>query len=964
MPMKKQAFHLLLLQLFVVFFANAQEPFYTVIDKSKGLPSNSVYCIAQDKKGFIWVTHNEGISSFDGLNFTNYSSLQQSSKAGSYINEDKYGRIWYSNFDGYIFYIEADSLKALPMREPFGYTRYGITEDYLYVVLRNGIDVYSLKDLRKLKTIPLNAYYFSGCLSKGKRFYIQLSKLYIIEGLNIIGQHELLKPKNKKGLYIPMAATDNGILFGDRANGDLAIYEKTEQDLKRFDLPYKYFFQNYSYAGGYFWACSPTGVYGIGRDGKLLSNFGKPFFKSFNISSVFEDREGNFWFSSLSDGLLFVSDIKTSYYEMPNEKPIKLDTYGNGFYVGTRKGSIFEFANRNVPKKILPGRDHEILNLKYDPSLKQLFYTDFEFNILDKNLSRVHYRTTSVKEVAKVDNKYYAYASSGNLCLVLVNSRAGSSIWDSIFIANQDTLVAKESNLLGYAVRGKSVATMPDTHLVYFATNLGLYELSPYMLTKVKDDGQEFFASRILAYHYNLFCLNGNGQVFVMSKQKVFSKLNLPFNVKDIKIYQDKLFLIGENFLYVLSLALQKSKPMQLAYLAKGQEINDVLFHNDEIIMAINSGIVVAKPKSNLQVKRKAPFYITSWQLGGKERPLKDIENVLPKDNRVVVNYALLNYNSANDIDLYYKINEGDWILTYPGNRKLELPSLSPGYYEIQFKQGDFEPETQKLRFSINAPFYQQFWFYILVIAVTLVLLVIFYQLRVFRIKESNRLQMEKVELEKSLGQSMLTAIKSQMNPHFFYNALNTIQSYILTNDKQMASAYLNKFSRLTRMILEMSGKEMVSLDDEIKALRFYLELEQARFADDDFQYEFIIDEQLETELIQIPSMMIQPYVENAIKHGLLHKFGAKRVSVEFMRNDELLFVIVDDNGVGRRESSRINSYKKEKWNSFSTSANEKRIQILNSGREKLIGIEYVDKIDTMGQATGTRVRITIPLDA
>jgi hypothetical protein len=960
----KQAYFLLLIQLLFTIMVYAQEPFYTVIDKSKGLPSNSVYCIAQDKKGFIWVTHNEGISSFDGLNFTNYSSINQSSRAGSYINEDKYGRIWYSNFDGYIFYIEADSLKALPMREPFGYTRYGITEDYLYVVLRNGIDVYALKDLRKLKTIPLDAHYFSGCISRGKRFYIQLSKLYIIEGLSIIGQHELLKSKNNNGVYVPMATTEDGILFGDRANNERVIFEKTDKELKKYDLPYKYFFQNYSYAGGYFWACSPTGVYGVGKDGELLSNFGKPFFKSFNISSVFEDREGNFWFSSLSDGLLFVSDIKTSYYEIPNEKPIKLDAYGKGFYVGTRKGSIFEFDHRTLPKKILQGRDHEILNLKYDIKLEQLFYTDFEFNVLDKNLTRIHYRGTSVKEVAKVDDKYYAYASSGNLCMVMVNNRAGSSIWDSIFKANLDTLATNESTHLSYAVRGKSVTTLPDTQLVYFATNLGLYELSPYTLTKIKDNGNDFFASRIIGYKQTLYCLNGNGQVFVMSKQKVFSKLNLPFNVKDIKIYQDKLFLIGENFLYELSLAQQKSKHIQLAYLAKGQEINDVLFHQDEIIMAINSGIVVAKPKSHLQIKRKAPFYITSWQLGGIERPLKDIENVLPKDNRVVVNYALLNYNSANDIDLYYKINDGDWILTYPGNRKLELPSLSPGYYEIQFKQGDFEPEAQRLRFSISAPFYQQFWFYIILIAVTLLLLIIFYQLRVFRIKESNRLQMEKVELEKSLGQSMLTAIKSQMNPHFFYNALNTIQSYILTNDKQLASAYLNKFSRLTRMILEMSGKEMVSLDDEIKALRFYLELEQARFANDDFQYEFIIDEQLETELIGIPSMMIQPYVENAIKHGLLHKFGAKRVSVEFLRNEELLFVIVDDNGVGRRESSRINSYKKEKWNSFSTSANEKRIQILNTGREKLIGIEYVDKIDTMGQATGTRVRITIPLDA
>jgi LytS/YehU family sensor histidine kinase len=109
--------------------------------------------------------------------------------------------------------------------------------------------------------------------------------------------------------------------------------------------------------------------------------------------------------------------------------------------------------------------------------------------------------------------------------------------------------------------------------------------------------------------------------------------------------------------------------------------------------------------------------------------------------------------------------------------------------------------------------------------------------------------------------------------------------------------------------------------------------------------------------------MMIQPYVENAIKHGLLHKVGSKRVLINFSRTEDAMFVIVEDNGVGRRESSRINSYKKEKWSSFSTSANEKRLQILNTYRVNLIGIEFVDKIDENGMAIGTRVRIRIPYE-
>ncbi len=963
--MKLRVKFLLFVQLIFACGLIAQEPYYTVIDKSKGLPSNSVYGIIQDKKGFIWVSHNEGISRFDGFNFTTYHSLKQSSKAGSYINEDKYGRIWYSNFDGYLFYVAEDSLYPLNMREPFGYTRYGISEDYLYVVLMDGVDIYALKDLRKIKTIHLKGKNFSGCISKNNRFYLQVDKLFVFEGLNIVETHELLKSKDGNQVYIPMASTKNGILFAERTNKEYLFYDVNFiNQPKSIRFSQAQFFQNFCYAGSQYWACTPTGVYGIKGNGELLSNYGKPFFNSFNISSVFEDREGNLWFTSLSDGLLLVPDLKTNFFEMLSDKPIKIEPYKNGILVGTRKGNIYHFNDKTAPKRIIQGREHEILNLKYDASLDHIFYTDQEFIVKDKNFNNYHKRTTSVKEVVKVDDKYYAYASSGNLSLLIANKLAGKSIWDSIFNAYQDSIEPQEASLIPYAVRGKSVAVLEKNASIFFATNLGLFELTPHQLSKVKNNGEDFFASRIIGYKDQLYCLNGNGQLFLLNANRVFTRIKLPFSIKDIKINHDVLFLIGENFLYSLPLGQKKSKPFQLAFLAKGQEINDIMYNADEIIIAINSGLIISKPRNTLLSSIKAPFYITSWQLGGIERPLKDIENVLPKDNRLVVNYALLNYNLANDIDLYYKINKGDWILTSPGNRKLELPSLSPGSYEIQFKQGDFEVELQKLKFTINAPFYQKFWFYGLMVVLTLLILVSFYQLRVARIKESNRLQMEKVELEKSLGQSMLTAIKSQMNPHFFYNALNTIQSYILTNDKQLASAYLNKFSRLTRMILEMSGKELVSLDDEIKALILYLELEKARFSEGDFEYEFNVDEQLETELIQIPSMMIQPYVENAIKHGLLHKMEAKKLMIDLMRTDEALYVVVDDNGVGRRESSRINSYKKEKWNSFSTSANEKRLQILNTGRGKLIGIEFVDKIDAAGLAIGTRVRITIPFDA
>jgi LytS/YehU family sensor histidine kinase len=138
-----------------------------------------------------------------------------------------------------------------------------------------------------------------------------------------------------------------------------------------------------------------------------------------------------------------------------------------------------------------------------------------------------------------------------------------------------------------------------------------------------------------------------------------------------------------------------------------------------------------------------------------------------------------------------------------------------------------------------------------------------------------SKLMEEKFELEKELNRSVLTSIKSQLNPHFFYNALNTIQSFVYMDDRKNASNYLGRFSKLTRTILEMSEKETISLKEEIEALTLYLELEKMRF-EDSFSFEMNY-QGVDAELENIPPMLIQPYVENAVKHGLLHKKGNKR---------------------------------------------------------------------------------------
>jgi LytS/YehU family sensor histidine kinase len=200
------------------------------------------------------------------------------------------------------------------------------------------------------------------------------------------------------------------------------------------------------------------------------------------------------------------------------------------------------------------------------------------------------------------------------------------------------------------------------------------------------------------------------------------------------------------------------------------------------------------------------------------------------------------------------------------------------------------------------------------------------------------------------------------MNPHFFYNALNTIQSYILSNDKKQAVNYLSKFSLLTRTILEMSEKEYISVADEIKTINLYLEIEKARF-NDDFEYDILCEKYSDLEHQKIPSMLLQPYIENAIKHGLLHKVGIKKLIVSFVKNKKTLKIKIDDNGIGRQKSGELNSIKNRKHNSFATEAMQNRIDLLNKNKSKKITINYIDKLNQSQQSLGTTVVIEIPIN-
>lgn len=233
------------------------------------------------------------------------------------------------------------------------------------------------------------------------------------------------------------------------------------------------------------------------------------------------------------------------------------------------------------------------------------------------------------------------------------------------------------------------------------------------------------------------------------------------------------------------------------------------------------------------------------------------------------------------------------------------------------------------------------------------ILILIIALLYINRMRVQKRAEM--LQVENDLRESRMKAIRSQLNPHFIFNALNSIQYLFYSGDKKTASQFMGDFATLMRNVLDMSSKADVTIAEEKKMLSHYLDLEKMRM-ENAFDYAFEIDETLDTENVKLPTMLLQPYVENAVKHAFqgMKEGGKLAISIAKQGND--LLVKIEDNGVGLNTSEKDSSHK-----SFSTDANAERVRMINEGRKNAVGVKMEDLSD-IGKGNGTRVTVVIPL--
>lgn len=331
--------------------------------------------------------------------------------------------------------------------------------------------------------------------------------------------------------------------------------------------------------------------------------------------------------------------------------------------------------------------------------------------------------------------------------------------------------------------------------------------------------------------------------------------------------------------------------------------------------------------------------------------------------NNISFTYAYLNFTSPEAIVYFYKLEGYDknWISN--GNQHIiRFSNLPPGKYTFNVKakkaNGEFDGAIAKWAFTIHPPFWKTKWFISIIILLIIALILLFIKQR---IKVIRRQEQIKRDYEKKIAETEMQALRAQMNPHFMFNSLNSINNFILKNDTENASDYLAKFSRLMRLILDNSRSEWVTLQSEMKALELYIELEAVRF-DNAFDYTINISPGINMQKALVPPMIIQPYIENAIWHGLMHKKeqGA-RLELNVTKENNQLLIEIKDNGIGRKEAAALKSKSATRQKSHGMKITQQRMDMVNRlYNTNAAATTVTDLRDIDGNATGTKILLTL----
>ena len=984
--------HLFLhLFLFLTLTSVAQSTFFRNYSVEDGLPFINVSTIFQDSKGNLWSGGYGGLSKFDGISFTNFTT-----KDGllnhfvTSISEDNEGNLWigtisginkfdrksftgYTTKNGLINNTVTSSIKDSKGNIWFG-TEKGISkltegtfinfskqdglvgnfvkcifqdrEGKIWIGTTEGISIFNGKTFTPITTANglLSNSVTSITQDKENNFWIGTSNgICKISNNNTFTSYTDEQGMIDNNVSSILCDYKNTLWIGSGKglmkfkDGKFTKYSiKRDQNSNLVSYLYEDFERNLwigTYSGLFKYRGNPFTSYGI-HDG-LTSNF---------IFGITRDSKNNLWVGSQDGGLFLYED---GYFtQLNNENGLDANMvnmiyeYSPGvLWLATDKGL-------NIYDARLPDGQGKKFTKKNDTSAvwKEIIYSIYKD-------SKNNIWLGSNGKIFKYDGEkfiYYSLVGLSDKCDVwtFVEDKNGT-IWSGSYLGG---LFKLDGNT--FVECSKKIGLKNDTYLtslidqegnLYFGALDGLWMLNPNQLDKrpVNFSEKDGMSSDLV---YSL--------TFGLSQNEIWVGTNQGINKLDIGEYKKS------GIKNIIQFGKQEG--------FSGVECNSngtFVDKDGAIWFGTVYGVVKYDPNEYIPNPFESRISISKYRLFYKDTVFNNNMHLHYDDNSITFNFSGICLTNPSKVK-YSHILEGFEKNWSPASKErfTTYSNLPPGTYTFKVISSNNEGIWNKIpatfTFTIDRPFWKTWAFIIFTSSFFILALILSIRLRIQRIKNREK---RKTELNKKIANIESQALRAQMNPHFIFNTLSSIQHYISNNDTDAALKYLSKFAKLMRKIMDNSKQQMISVAEELNALELYLELETMRF-DKKFIHTITIDKEIDQAYDRIPSMLIQPYVENAIIHGLLPLQGNGKISITMEKQNDTILCTIEDNGIGREKSMEFKKNRVQQHKSMGMSITKERLDILNSSLNSNINAEIIDIFEN-GKASGTKVRLIIPLD-
>ena len=912
-----------------------QQPAYTYYTLHEGLPSNDIYNCVEDKKGFLWLATENGLSKFDGKNFKNYSTAQ-GLPDNDILNvlTDSAGTVWVLPFqrtpayyddktDRFINSHTDKELKKILFSNvntanalQGGGIAFCNSKGEVYIYKNKKTTEYKFSHNLKYSTTRVIA------LPGEKYLFVSGDSLRVIEN-DQIKSRQLLNRNIAKSAYV-----NNNLYLADSItlvkikilpNGSMG-------EKKIIILPFVISTMNFT--GKQLAVSSANGNIYLADTATLA--FSQQAF-SFNSMAryVNEDKAGNTWICTKENGIVRYQQKGILSIDNPvfQRNFNSISFFGNDIAAGTNDGQVYIYKGAYEHKRIfLKGeKDYTSWIRKItQASDRILIGSEGGLYAIDKNYKLNNYKKNCAnKDFILINDSIIFTGNSGQVARLNLKT-----------LKNTDSIRIRTTAL---------EASTPKN--VYIGSNTGLYKWENLKLLKNFGSIYPILSTRVSSLAYNkqdeiLWTGLATDSLVALFNDKPIAVIPLGVKLPGNNcraLYSTKKGIVWVGTNLVLARIEYSRKGEKLNYKISvftttdgiaGKQINDIIERDDTVYVATTSGISILPATLRFNVI-DVPVYVTEVKLNNTDTVLQNEYELDYKQKNISISFSSADLGSTTERIYEYRINKAAWITTQTEN--ITLQQLSPGNYTIQIRaikrDGTASAKITEVLFKIRTPFWKSIYFYILLF-ITGVAATFYFTQRRSSIKRERSVQ--KLLTEKKLSELELKALKAQINPHFVFNCLNSIK--FLNHQKRFEETeiFLDKFSYLLRKTLDYSGLQKISLQDELLYSKNYLELEKLRLGDK-MLYEITVDKNINVHETLVPPMLMQPYLENAVKHGIRHLFGEQgRIIIMIKKSADLIVCSITDNGLGVENMKKQQSIKNGSYQSHGLNLQQRRADLYN----------------------------------